>query len=108
MSMQSEYVENRNGGYYVAGTRITLDSVVLAFQRGDSAETIFENFARIEKLSRVYGAIAFYLDHKAEVDEYLRMSERDFEVGGIPLSQTNPALWERLQRAKAGMGETRA
>ena len=31
--MQSEYIEERNGGYYVAGTRISLDSVVYGFTR---------------------------------------------------------------------------
>ncbi len=39
-AMHSEYVEQRNGGYYVAGTRISLDSVVYAFNRGDSPERI--------------------------------------------------------------------
>ncbi len=29
-----EYVEQRNRGYYVKGTRISLDSVVYAFLRG--------------------------------------------------------------------------
>jgi len=26
--MAKEYVEERNGGYYIAGTRISLDSIV--------------------------------------------------------------------------------
>ena len=29
--MHSEYIEQRHGGYYIAGTRISLDSVVYAF-----------------------------------------------------------------------------
>ena len=40
----SEYIEQRDGGYYVAGTRISLDSVVYAFNRGDSPERILEEF----------------------------------------------------------------
>jgi hypothetical protein len=31
-----EYMEQRNGGYYVAGTRVSLDSVVYGFLRGES------------------------------------------------------------------------
>ena len=31
-----EYVEQRNGGYYVAGIRVSLDSVVYAYLRGES------------------------------------------------------------------------
>ena len=42
--MHSEYVEQRDGGYYVAGTRISLDSVVYAFNRGDSPERILERY----------------------------------------------------------------
>jgi hypothetical protein len=33
--MAKEYVEQRNGGYYILGTRVSLDSVVYAFLRGD-------------------------------------------------------------------------
>jgi uncharacterized protein (DUF433 family) len=106
--MHSEYIEQRNGGYYVAGTRISLDSVVCAFNRGDSPERILEEFPLLRKLSRVYGAIAFYLDHKVEIDRYLEESEREFEQSAIPLEQANPALWEKIQRAKAKLGESRA
>ncbi len=34
--MHSEYIEQRHGGYYVAGTRISLDSVVHSFNEGQS------------------------------------------------------------------------
>jgi hypothetical protein len=33
--MNSEYIEERNGGYYIAGTRISLDSVVYSFGEGE-------------------------------------------------------------------------
>ncbi len=105
--MQSEYIEQRHGGYYLAGVRVSLDSVVYAFNRGESPERILEQFPSIEKLSRIYGAIGFYLDHKAEIDQYLEETEREFEAAGIPLQQANPALWDRLQRAKAALGESR-
>jgi uncharacterized protein (DUF433 family) len=106
--VQSEYIEQRNGGYYVAGTRISLDSIVYSFNRGNSPEHILEQFPLLIKLSRVYGAIAFYLDHKAEIDRYLEETKREFEASGISLEQANPGLWERIQRAKAKMGESRA
>src|SRR5437016_5348383 len=95
--MHSEYVEQRNGGYYVAGTRISLDSVVCAFNRAESPEQILEGYPLLGSLARAYGAIAFYLDHKAEIDKYLEDSEREFEANSIPLSEEDPALWERLQ-----------
>jgi hypothetical protein len=89
----------------VAGTRISLDSVVCAFNRGDSPERILERYPMLDKPARVYGAIAFYLDHQAEVDAYLERSKREFaESAGPPLSESDPALWERLQRAGAQAG----
>jgi uncharacterized protein (DUF433 family) len=105
--VHSEYIEQRNGGYYLAGTRISLDSVVYAFNRGDSPERILEEFPLLKKLSSVYGAIAFYLDHKAELDKYLEDTEREFESSGIPLERANPELWKKIQRAKAKLGESR-
>lgn len=68
--MQSPYIEERDGGYYVAGTRISLDSVVHAFKEGPSPEAIQEDFP-LPKLSQIYGAIAAFLDHEAEVDKDL-------------------------------------
>jgi uncharacterized protein (DUF433 family) len=94
--MHSEYIEQRDGGYYVAGTRISLDSVVYAFNRGDSPDRILEEFPLLDRVSRVYGAIAFYLDHKAEIDKYLEETEREFEASGIPMEQANPVLWEKI------------
>jgi uncharacterized protein (DUF433 family) len=105
--MHSQYIEQRDGGYYVSGTRISLDSVVYAFHRGDSPERILERYPLLDKLSRVYGAIAFYLDHQADIDAHLEESKRESEANGIPLSEANPALWDRLQRARAKMGEPR-
>lgn len=105
--MHGEYIEQRHGGYYVAGTRVSLDSVVCAFRCGDSPERILESYPLLGSLARVYGAIAYYLDHKADVDEYLELSEREFEAGAIPMSSENPALWQRLLRARAKVDEPR-
>ena len=106
--MRSEYIEQRDGGYYVAGVRISLDSIVYAFNRGESPERILEEFPLLDRVSRVYGAIAFYLDHQAEIDKYLEETEREFEASGIPMAQDNPVLWEKIQRVRAKMGESRA
>ena len=106
--MHSEYIEQRSGGYYVSGTRISLDSVVYSFNQQNSPERILEQFPLLDTLGNVYGAIAFYLDHKAEIDTYLEETKREFEAGGIPMAQANPVLWEKVQRARAGMGDFRA
>jgi uncharacterized protein (DUF433 family) len=97
--MTSEYIEQRNGGYYIVATRISLDSVVYSFERGNSPEAIQQSFP-VLKLAQIYGAIAFYLDHQPEVRQYLEEKERRLQQSSIPLSEANPELWNRLQRAK--------
>jgi uncharacterized protein (DUF433 family) len=58
--MIDEFVEQRNGSYYVSRTRVSLDSIVYAYRRGESAESIRQNIPSL-RLVQVYGAIAFYL-----------------------------------------------
>jgi uncharacterized protein (DUF433 family) len=99
-AMHSEYIEQRNGGYYVVGTRISLDSVVSSFNEGQSPDAIQENFPSLKR-AQIFGAIAFYLDNQAGIDNYLEETEREFEGRGIPMSEANPSLWERIQNARA-------
>ena len=68
--MAKEYIEQRDGNYYVAATRVSLDSIVYAFRRGKSPETISQNFELL-RLEEVYGAIAYYLANQADIDAYL-------------------------------------
>jgi uncharacterized protein (DUF433 family) len=95
----SDYIEQRSGGYYVAGTRVSLDSVVYAFRGGDSAETIQQNFSSLT-LEQVYGAIAFYLAHQAEIDANIREGEKELTRTVQPVSQRKPEAYARLQRAR--------
>jgi uncharacterized protein (DUF433 family) len=67
--MIDEYVEQRNGGYFVSGTRVSLDSIVYAYRLGESAESIRQNFPSLS-LVQVYGAITFYLLNQHTVDEW--------------------------------------
>jgi len=97
--MNGEYIEERNGGYYITGTRVSLDSIVYSFERGNSPGAIQQSFP-VLKLAQIYGAIAFYLDHQAEVRQYLENEERRIQESSVPLSEANPELWNKLQRAK--------
>jgi uncharacterized protein (DUF433 family) len=68
------------GNYYLAGTRVSLDSIVHAFLRGESPETICQNFELL-RLEEVYGAIAYYLADQADVDAYLIRQSEKWEEG---------------------------
>src|SRR5437588_10412881 len=104
LAMTSEYIEERNGGYYVAGTRVSLDSVVYSFERGNSPEAIQKEFPLL-RLPQIYGAIAFYLDHQGAIRGYLEAKEQAIEKSSIPLAQANPELWARLERARQAMSK---
>jgi len=97
--MDNTHVEERNGGYYIRGKRISLDSIVYLFRDGVSPEDIQQNFHGLT-LADVYGAISFYLDHREEVDAYLvrqRQLWEELERTGIP---PNPDLLARMEAAK--------
>jgi uncharacterized protein (DUF433 family) len=102
----SPYIEERNGGLYVEGTRVSLDSVVIRFQEGASPERIVQSFPTL-KLSQVYGAIAWFLENQQMVDEYIAESWRELERTVPHLSQSNPELFARLQAARDKMGSKR-
>ena len=42
----SPYIEERNGGLYVAGSGVSLDSVVIRFQEGADPGKIVQSFRR--------------------------------------------------------------
>lgn len=100
---RSEYIEQRNGGFYIAGTRVSLDSIVYSFKAGDSPETIRQNFSSLT-LEQVYGAITFYLAHEQEVDANIREGEAEIERSVPPLSASSPELYARLERARHEIG----
>jgi len=97
--MAREYVEQREGVYRICGTRVSLDSVVYAFLRGSSPESIAQSFP-VLTLEEVYGAIAYYLGHQAEIEPYLQNGEREFEALREQARQSNPLLYQRLEEAR--------
>jgi uncharacterized protein (DUF433 family) len=105
--MENRYVEQREGGYYVTGTRISLDSVVCAFLRGESPEGIVESFPALS-LEQAYGAVAYYLAHQQSIDLYLQNGRADFERMREESRRKNPALYARLEAARRSMQSSRA
>lgn len=54
----------------IGKTRVSLDSVIMAFQQGATPEQIVIDFDTLS-LSEVYAAISYYLQNQEEVDAYL-------------------------------------
>ena len=106
--MSKEYVSKTNGAYRLMGTRVSLDSVVYAWHNGLSPESIVDDFP-VLTLEQVHGALAFYLAHQDEIDEYLRLSEAEYEVLRQKhieqLRATKPQLYEKLMAHKQRRAE---
>lgn len=64
-----------DGVIRVAKTRVTLDTIVAAFQEGLTAEEIAEQYSSL-RLGDVYAVIGYYLCHQADVNAYLAAREQ--------------------------------
>lgn len=93
--MNQPYIEQRSGGYYIRGTRVSLDSVVYRWLEGLPPETIADCFPALT-LEQVYGAIAYYLGHRAEVDAYLKAADEEYEAFRQRVRANYPRLSRRL------------
>lgn len=63
--------KDAEGVIRVSGTRVTLDSLVEAFQQGATPEEISQQFPSVP-LGDVYEVIGYYLRHTPEFDHYFR------------------------------------
>ena len=70
---------NEHGVFRITGTRVSLDSVIAAFDLGATPEQIVHKFPTL-KLDDVYAVIAYYLRHQDEVRAYLAKQRQEAEV----------------------------
>jgi uncharacterized protein (DUF433 family) len=85
----------------VAGTRVSFDSVIHAFDEGATPEEIAQDFPTLD-LAAIYSVIGYYLQNRAEVKQYFeqRKAQRD-ELKKEIESRFNPhGLRERLLARK--------
>jgi uncharacterized protein (DUF433 family) len=94
---------DEHGVVRVAGTRVTLDTVIAAFETGATAEGIAEDYPL--RLDDVYAVILYFLRHRDEVRAYLaERRERSDEIRRANRSAVDQTgLRERLlARGRAG------
>jgi uncharacterized protein (DUF433 family) len=95
-TMDNQYVEYRDGGYWIRGSRVSLDSIVYAFLDGLSPEAIaLECFPDLT-LEQVYGGVAYYLAHRETISAYLKEGERKFDELRQEAIAKSPELYRRL------------
>jgi uncharacterized protein (DUF433 family) len=91
------YVENsEGGGVRVAGTRVSLDSVVYMYLEGRDAEEIAHELP-VLTLEEVHGAIAFFLGNRPAVEEHLKRQEARWEELRLKCETNNKELRDRLR-----------
>ena len=79
-----------DGVVRVAGTRVTLDTVVAAFEQGATAEEIAQQYPSL-RLADIYAVIGFYLRQRPSVEAYLKDRQQQAQlVRAQNEARTNP------------------
>ena len=99
LTLNRNYVEEREDALWIAGTRVSLDSVVYAYRQGHTPESITQRYPAVT-LEQAYGAITFYLSHRDEVDTYLKEGEALAETLRRQTHEKNAALAEKIRSAR--------
>jgi uncharacterized protein (DUF433 family) len=93
--MTPTYIEKSADAYRVAGTRVSLDSIVYAYWNGQTAESIAQSFPSLS-LEQVHGALAYYLAHRSEVDAYLQSAQVEFDQLREASRNHDPMFYQKL------------
>jgi uncharacterized protein (DUF433 family) len=95
--------EDPPGVFRVGNSRVLLELVLRAFERGETPEGIIRSYRSLQ-LADVYAVVSRYLANPAPFDEYLRQCDEQAEAvrREIEASQRpGPSKEELLARAKA-------
>lgn len=101
------YVKSDEHGTLRIGRQaVMLDGVVAAFWEGHSPETIQQEYPGLS-LEEVYGAITYYLAHRATVDEYIHGQQQRWSNLREQIEARPSPVIERLRALRqTGVRET--
>ena len=86
----------RDGSIRVMGSRITLDTLIGVFKRGDTVEELTEAFPSLS-LEQIRAVINWYFTNQSEADEYLE--EREVEAEKLrQWIESQPGYAERREK----------
>src|SRR5437879_5462564 len=71
--------DDGHGGLRVIGTRVLLERIVHAFEDGATPEGIVQSYDTL-RLTDVYAVLSWYLQHQAEVADYLSKRAKEAET----------------------------
>ena len=96
--MSKEFVERRDGSFYLIGSRVPLAHIVREFQRGESPEALRSHYPALS-LEQVYGAITFYLGSQQDVEKDIVEREREEDAFTVA-HPTAPEVKKTLERLR--------
>lgn len=101
------YADYRDDNLYVGKTRVTVETVIVSWQQGQTPEQIQEDFPTVS-LAQVYGTIAYYLSHKDEVDAFFAETERKFAAFMAEQEAKYPDFYARQRALFTNLTEQQA
>jgi uncharacterized protein (DUF433 family) len=99
MTLPEYLLQDPDGYIHVAGHRIGLQDVIHYYNEGNSAEALLDVFPTLP-LASIHKVIAFYLDHRADVDAYIESCAAEMERQRAA-AQRGPDIAELRRRAAA-------
>jgi len=102
--MAANFIERRETGFYVVGSRVSIDRIVWEYRNGEDPEGIQSHYPTLS-LDQVNGAIAFYLSHKDEVEQVME-ERRRAEDAYLAENPTPPDIKEKFERMRARSAES--
>lgn len=97
----TSYVSEREGVLYVGDSRVTVSSLAMAWRNeGYTPEELQLGFPSLS-LAQVYGAIAYYLDHRQELDAQFATDDERYWRHRARDRDADPEFYRRLEKRKA-------
>lgn len=100
--MAKDYIERREGSFYLIGSRVPLARIVYEFQNGVAPEAIRLDYPTLS-VEQVYGAITFYLGNQEEVEKDMSELRRIEDEVSKAQPLLPPQLRQKLERAREQM-----
>lgn len=94
----SEFVEFREGGHFIVGTRISVDSIAYGVLRGQTVEEIHDEFPALASREKLERVIAFVKEHPLEIKAYLAGKAEMWEDAR---RRNSPEITAKLERYRA-------
>jgi uncharacterized protein (DUF433 family) len=95
--------EDEHGVIRIAGSRVTLDSVVALFDRGATAEEIVQSFPTLS-LGDAYAVLSYVVARRGDVDVYLARRAQEEDAAREEAEQRWPSADLRARLVARGRG----